>query len=180
MTARQIAAEAAALARWMPHAADRRRLPFALLLLGLLSAPGVVGDVARSALFDAYIGVAVFVAATLVLFYGLERALRIDAAVVLSRHRRWQVPAAAALGALPGCGGAIIVVSAYSRGRIGFGAVIEGALVHAGVEESGRGWRARRGHGTSRTSRLEFPATRSQRVTAWRTGPVAPRGKQEP
>ena len=38
------------------------------------------------------------------------------------------------------------------RAVLGFGAVIEGALVHAGVEESGRGWRARRGHGTSRTS----------------------------
>ena len=124
MTARQIAAEAAALTRWMPHAPDRRRLPFALLLLGLLSAPGAVGDVARSALFDAYIGVTVFVAATLMLFYGLEKALRIDTAAAMSQHRFWQVPAAAALGALPGCGGAIIVVSAYSRGHIGFGAVI--------------------------------------------------------
>ena len=103
---------------------DWRRLPFALLLLGLLGAPGAVGAVSRAALYDAYVGVAVFVAATLLVFYGMERALHFDATAILSRHSFWQVPAAAAFGALPGCGGAIIVVSAYSRGRIGFGAVI--------------------------------------------------------
>ena len=124
MTVRQIALEAAALSRRMPRVSDWRRMPFALLLLGLLGAPGAVGAVAREALYDAYVGVAVFVAATLLLFYGMEKALRIDATEILSRHRFWQVPAAAAFGALPGCGGAIIVVSAYSRGRIGFGAVI--------------------------------------------------------
>ena len=124
VTARQIAIEVAARARWLPRVTDWRRLPFALILLGFLGAPGMVGEVARAALYDAYVGVAVFVAATLMLFYGLERALRVDATAILSQHRFWQVPAAAALGAMPGCGGAIIVVSAYSRGRIGFGAVI--------------------------------------------------------
>ena len=124
MTARQIAIEVAARARWIPRGADWRRISFALLILGLLSAPGAVGEVARSALYDAYVGVAVFVAATLMLFYGLEKAFRVDATAILSRHRIWQVPVAAALGAMPGCGGAIIVVAAYSRRRIGFGAVI--------------------------------------------------------
>lgn len=53
---------------------------------------------------DAYFQVAVFVAATLALFYGLESWLKIDATAVLARHRAWQVPIAALLGATPGCG----------------------------------------------------------------------------
>ena len=124
MTTQQIAAEAAALARWIPRPTDWRRVPFAIFLLFLLSAPGAVGAVARGALYDAFVGVSVFVAATLLVFYGIEKALRVDATALLSRHGIWQVPAAAALGALPGCGGAIIVVSAYSMGRVGFGAVM--------------------------------------------------------
>ena len=81
-------------------------------------------DLVLAALADAYIQVSVFVAATLALFYGLERLLDIDAGALLERHTRWQVPAAAFLGVLPGCGGAILVVTQYVRGRISFGAVL--------------------------------------------------------
>ena len=37
---------------------------------------------------------------------------------------KWQAPIAAFLGALPGCGGAIIVVTQYTRGYISFGSVV--------------------------------------------------------
>ncbi|MEM9173499.1 MAG: putative manganese transporter [Pseudomonadota bacterium] len=73
---------------------------------------------------EAYTAVSVFVALTLLIFYGLECYLKIDTAQFLERHRAYQVPIAAILGALPGCGGAIMVMSQYSIGRTGFGAVV--------------------------------------------------------
>ncbi len=76
------------------------------------------------ALSEAYLAVSVFVAGTLALVYGLERWLKTDIGVVLARHGRWQVPAAALLGAFPGCGGAIVVITQYTKGHLGFGAVV--------------------------------------------------------
>ena len=73
---------------------------------------------------DAYLQVTTFVAATLLIFYGIERLFGFDAIRLLSRSGKWQVPLAAALGALPGCGGAIIVVTNYVSGRLSFGAVM--------------------------------------------------------
>ena len=73
---------------------------------------------------DAYLQVTTFVAATLLIFYGIERIFGFDAIRLLSRSGKWQVPLAAALGALPGCGGAIIVVTNYVSGRLSFGAVM--------------------------------------------------------
>jgi len=124
MTARQIAAQALAIGRPGSSPLNWRRLAAAGGALALLAAPGALGDLTRSVAVDAYLGVTVFVAATLLLFYGLERACRVDLAAALGRHRVWQVPVAACLGALPGCGGAIIVVAAYARQRVGFGAVM--------------------------------------------------------
>ena len=43
-----------------------------LSLPALAAAPGLLGEVTRGALEDTYIGVSVFVAATLMLFYGAE------------------------------------------------------------------------------------------------------------
>ncbi len=72
----------------------------------------------------AYLQVTVFVAATLAIFYTLEAWFRVDPAELLARHQSWQVPIAAALGALPGCGGAIMVITQYIRGGISFGSVV--------------------------------------------------------
>jgi hypothetical protein len=54
----------------------------------------------------------------------LNEVLNIDAAAALRKATVWQVPIAAALGALPGCGGAIIVVTQYVSGRLSFGSVV--------------------------------------------------------
>lgn len=43
---------------------------------------------------------------------------------LLQRHRRWQVPAGALLGAMPGCGGAIVAVTQFTRGTMSFGGVV--------------------------------------------------------
>lgn len=81
-------------------------------------------DVILGAISDAYLQVSVFVAATLIIFYGLERRLNVDTGEVLARYRHWQVPIAAVLGATPGCGGAIMVITQYIRGSLGFGSVV--------------------------------------------------------
>ena len=75
-------------------------------------------------MLDAYVQVSSFVAATLFLFYGAERAFRFDIGSALKKSGSFQVPLAALLGATPGCGGAVVVVAAYSSGNVGFGAVV--------------------------------------------------------
>ncbi len=80
--------------------------------------------IVTSSIADAYMQVSVFVAATLLLFYILERSFRLDTASLMTRYRAWQVPLAAFLGALPGCGGAIIVITQYITGRVRFGSMV--------------------------------------------------------
>lgn len=101
-----------------------RRLPVALILLALAAAPGELGSLTRNLMTDAYVQVSVFVAATLLLFYGAERLFSFRIGEALKGARGFQVPMAALLGATPGCGGAVVVVAAYSSGHVGFGAVV--------------------------------------------------------
>ncbi len=101
-----------------------KRLLVALILIALAIAPGQLGSLTRELMTDAYIAVSCFVAATLLLFYGAEKVFHFDLGEALSKSKNWQVPLAALLGATPGCGGAVIVVAAYSSGNVGFGAVV--------------------------------------------------------
>ncbi len=78
----------------------------------------------REALSSAYISVSTFVALTLALFYALEHILKLDTNHLLNKYPRWHIPIAALMGALPGCGGAIIVVTQYVSGRLGFGSMV--------------------------------------------------------
>lgn len=82
------------------------------------------GGIVVDTIAEAYLQVSTFVAATLALIYGAERLFRFDLAAALQARPRLQVPIAAFLGALPGCGGAIVVVTQYVNGRVGFGALI--------------------------------------------------------
>ncbi|WP_282181386.1 putative manganese transporter [Aliiroseovarius marinus] len=104
------------------------RRPKRLLVLAIMAAlaiaPGQLGELTRELMTDAYVQVSVFVAATLLLFYGAERLFKFDIGEVLSNAKGAQVPLAALLGATPGCGGAVVVVAAYSSGHVGFGAVV--------------------------------------------------------
>ncbi len=95
---------------------------FALAVIAACSneAAQIIGQ----SLADAFLQVTVFVAATLAIFYSLEAWFKIDAAGLLAKHKTWQVPIAAGLGALPGCGGAIMVITQYIRGGISFGSVV--------------------------------------------------------
>jgi len=101
-----------------------RRLLVVLAFLALALAPGGLGELTRGLMTDAYTQVSAFVATTLILFYGVETLFRFDLGTALSKSKGWQVPIAALLGATPGCGGAVVVVAAYSSGHVGFGAVV--------------------------------------------------------
>lgn len=101
-----------------------KRLIIALVFLGLAIAPGLLGELTRGLMVDAYVQVSAFVAATLLLFYGAEKLFKFDIGSALKKTKLFQVPLAAVLGATPGCGGAVVVVAAYSSGNVGFGAVV--------------------------------------------------------
>lgn len=110
------------------HQSGREILSWRVLIPAVLAALAwaspEAGRIMVATIAEAYLQVSVFVAATLALLYGLERLFRVDTAEVLARHPRIQVPIAAFLGALPGCGGAIVVVTQYVNGHVGFGALI--------------------------------------------------------
>ena len=101
-----------------------KRLVVALIMLALAVVPGDLGALTRQLMTDAYTLVSVFVATTLLIFYGAERVFNFDIGQSLKNAKRWQVPIAALLGATPGCGGAVVVIAAYSSGNVGFGAVV--------------------------------------------------------
>ncbi|MCB2128438.1 MAG: arsenic efflux protein [Rhodobacteraceae bacterium] len=101
-----------------------RRIALAALLVALAAAPGELGALTRGLMQDAFVQVSAFVAATLLLFYGVERLFRFDLGTAMGRSRLMQVPIAALLGATPGCGGAVVVVAAYASGKVSFGAVV--------------------------------------------------------
>ena len=97
---------------------------FILLAIGYGLINHEFGEIIISSVADAYIQVTSFVAATLFLFYGIERLFKIDLTKKLSESGNLQVFFAALLGALPGCGGAIIVVTRYVSGSLSFGSVL--------------------------------------------------------
>ena len=99
-------------------------LPALFAGLAMATTNSELGDIIFASVADAYIQVSTFVAGTFLIFYGIEKFLKIDATAALRRDTIWQVPVAAALGALPGCGGAIIVVTQYVTGRLSFGSVV--------------------------------------------------------
>ncbi len=101
-----------------------KRLLMPLLIVALL-AYSSTRSVTLSVLSDAYFQVAAFVYASLALYY--LATLRISADTIgnyMKAHPVHEVGLSALLGALPGCGGAIIVVTQYTRGVTSFGAVV--------------------------------------------------------
>ena len=100
------------------------RILFLVLMFILLVFPGELGEVTRLAAFDAYVQVSTFVAATLIIFFSLEYFLNLDVGKLMAKGGLWQVPTASCLGALPGCGGAVVVITAFSRGNVTLGAMV--------------------------------------------------------
>ena len=97
---------------------------FGLIILSLAFQGGEFGNTIRSSMIDAYVQVSVFVGFTLFVFIGLDSLTKFDVDTFLSKTQKIHVPLAAFLGAIPGCGGAIIVVTQYIQGRISFGSLV--------------------------------------------------------
>ena len=97
---------------------------FGLLILILAFQTGNFGNVIRDSMVDAYLAVSVFVGFTLFVFIGLDSLTKFDIHSFLEKTKKLHVPIASFLGAIPGCGGAIIVVTQYIQGRISFGALV--------------------------------------------------------
>ena len=95
-----------------------------ILILSLAFQTNEFGSVIRQSMIDAYIQVSVFVGFTLFVFIGLDSLTKFDVSNFLESTKKIHVPIASFLGALPGCGGAIIVVTQYIQGRISFGSLV--------------------------------------------------------
>ncbi|MCH9758521.1 MAG: putative manganese transporter [Proteobacteria bacterium] len=98
--------------------------PLSLAVLIGLILYSATSSIVLDSLSEAYFQVSVFVAATLIGLLYFERVSRYELADVLNRFQNWQVPIAAFLGAVPGCGGAIIAITQYVRGSMSFGGVV--------------------------------------------------------
>ena len=72
---------------------------------------------------DAYIAVSTFVGATLLVFVLLEKK-NFNLQSYIQKNQKLEIPISAFLGAIPGCGGAIMVMSLFTRGIVSFGAVL--------------------------------------------------------
>ena len=94
------------------------------MLLALTALPGELGDITRTLVTDAYVQVSAFVAITLSIFYFSENKFNFSVGKILRESSAFQIPIAALLGVTPGCGGAVVVVAAYTSGNVSFGAVI--------------------------------------------------------
>jgi hypothetical protein len=97
---------------------------FGLIILALAFQAGEFGDIIRESIVDAYLAVSVFVGFTLMVFIGLDSLTKFDIHSFLEKTQNLHVPIASFLGAIPGCGGAIIVVTQYIQGRISFGSLV--------------------------------------------------------
>lgn len=82
------------------------------------------GDIVRQTLVDAYLQVSVFVAFTLFIFIGLDYITKFNIEKFLKKTKKVHVFIATLLGTLPGCGGAIIVVTQFVQGRVSFGCLV--------------------------------------------------------
>ncbi len=94
------------------------------LILSLAFQSNDIGMIVRSVLVDAYIQVSIFVGFTLFIFIGIDSLTKFNIEDFLKKTKKVHVPISTLLGALPGCGGAIIVVTQFIQGRISFGSLV--------------------------------------------------------
>ena len=94
------------------------------LILSFAFQSNDLGNIVRNVLVEAYLQVSVFVGFTLFIFIGLDSLTKFNVENFLNKTKTFHVPIATILGALPGCGGAIIVVTQFIQGRISFGALV--------------------------------------------------------
>tara|TARA_R110001599_G_scaffold5266_14_gene26605 strand:+ start:65 stop:1357 length:1293 start_codon:yes stop_codon:yes gene_type:complete len=97
-------------------------IPMVLVMLWLI--PNL-RDIVYSVLADAFLQVSAFVALTLALYYGISHNLNTTPLQHWMRKKPYrEIVFAGLMGVLPGCGGAIVVITQYTQGKISFGAVV--------------------------------------------------------
>tara|TARA_Y100000768_G_C23956995_1_gene673347 strand:- start:295 stop:1422 length:1128 start_codon:yes stop_codon:yes gene_type:complete len=72
---------------------------------------------------DAYIAVSSFVGMTLLFFVFLEKK-NFNIKSFILKNKNFEIPICAFLGVIPGCGGAIMVMSLFTRRVVSFGAIL--------------------------------------------------------
>ncbi|MDD9174203.1 hypothetical protein ERW49_02950 [Aliivibrio finisterrensis] len=104
---------------------QHKRLLLPITLLALVGAE-TTREITVTTLSDAFWAVSTYVAFTLVIYHYLSNIMgktnRITA--LYNKSRTNQVVFSSLLGALPGCGGAIVVTTQYISGKVGFGSVV--------------------------------------------------------
>lgn len=102
-----------------------KRLLLPIALLALLASE-TTREVTVATLSDSFWAVSCYVAATLAIYHYLSNFMSKTNRLTALYHssRSHQVFFAALLGALPGCGGAIVVTTQFISGRVGFGAIV--------------------------------------------------------
>lgn len=102
-----------------------KRLFLPVALLALIATPAT-REVVIATLSDSFWAVACYVAATLSVYHYFSSVLTSQNVIARLYHRSrdHQVLFAALLGALPGCGGAIVVATQFIQGRVGFGSLV--------------------------------------------------------
>ncbi|UXI03334.1 putative manganese transporter [Photobacterium sp. TY1-4] len=102
-----------------------KRLILPVCLFALLLTPSTT-ELTVGVLADAFWQVASYVAATLALYHVIADRLARKSKLthLLEGQSRYQVLFASLMGALPGCGGAIVVITQFVSGKLSFGAVV--------------------------------------------------------
>jgi hypothetical protein len=103
---------------------NNKRLVLPFILFTCLFTPSL-RDSTLLALNNAFFQVSVFVAATLLIYhYAIDHIPQLELSYLASKSPLYEVSFASVLGALPGCGGAIIVVTQFTKGQASFGAIV--------------------------------------------------------
>ena len=97
---------------------------FGLIILACAFQPGEFGNIIRQSMTDAYLQVSVFVGISLFVFLGLDYITKLNTSAYIQKTRKFHVVISAVLGCIPGCGGAIIVVTQYIQGKLSFGSLV--------------------------------------------------------
>ncbi|WP_406733923.1 putative manganese transporter [Vibrio scophthalmi] len=102
-----------------------KRLILPVILIALV-ATDITRNVIVNTLSDAFWAVSSYVAFTLAIYHYASLFMNKESKLIslYNKSRSHQVAFAALLGALPGCGGAIIVTTQFVSGRVGFGAIV--------------------------------------------------------
>ncbi|MEM1402701.1 MAG: putative manganese transporter [Pseudomonadota bacterium] len=102
----------------------RNSLALAGCIIALAVIDPALFQLVLHSLADVYLGVSAFIALTLTIFYLLQQRSGSWLNGVMRKGTPWEVPVSALLGALPGCGGAIVVVTRFVGGNSSFGALV--------------------------------------------------------